>query len=435
MPLIPWRDIWPEVRDVLVHAQRGATVAELLPELQRRTGFPITARKLSDACQATEGCGPRSLIGSECSSQRYAVPPPPPSTDPAPPPSPATSAVSTPHVAGFDSASFPGKGGQKLGGEPELATFAELMRLCKRGIPFGDLCDQLDMAPSRVRRLIDDARAVGYRVDIAGDVVAQREPEPSEVAQDVGVAPVVGDRFQIAVISDTHFGSKYCLRKQLKEFVRHAYDRGCRHVLHAGDMLDGCYRHGQWELTHHGVDDQIQDALDTLPRIDGLNYHYIAGNHDETFTAATGLDTGRLIQDRARASGRADLHYHGCRDALLKLGTVKIELWHPRSGKAYSLSYHLQNYIRDMPAASGRKPDLIFAGHWHTAVYFEQRGIHACGCPTFQGGGSAFGKSLSGAPSIGGLIVSWELTQHGTLRRVAVERSSYYDVEHYREVA
>lgn len=418
--LVDWDDAWPIAREVIIRAPRGTLVSDLLPEICARTGYPITTEKLNKACNAREGCGPRSLMGSERSGQRYAVPPPPPSeTDPAPGPS----GPSGPSVA---------KSTTETG---HLANYDELMRLCRRGVQFGDLCDRLDMSPRRVRELIKTAQEEGYRVDVAGDVVAQREPEPEDGAQDIGVAPVVGGRYTVAVISDTHFGSKYCMREQLRDFVHSAYDRGCRQVLHAGDMLDGCYKHGMWELSHHGVDDQISDALETLPELDGLAYHYTSGNHDETFTSSTGLDTGRLIEDRARSAGRTDLHYHGARDALLRLGTVKVELWHPRSGKAYALSYKLQNFLRDMPAATGRKPDILIAGHWHTFCYFEQRGVHAIAAPCWQGGGSSFGRSLGGAPSIGGLIVSWEQTAHGTLRRFAVERSSYYEVEHYREVA
>lgn len=416
--LVDWDDAWPVAREIIARAPRGTLVSDLIPEICARTGYPITTEKLNKACNAREGCCPRSLMGSERSQERYAVPPPPP-TDPVGP-SAATTPNQPPHLAAID-------GGQK--------DFDDLMRLCKRGVPFGELCDKLDMSPRRVRALIGEAQAEGYQVDVAGDVVAQREPEPEDDAQDVGVAPVVGGRYTVAVISDTHFGSKYCMREQLVDFLHAAYDRGCRHVLHAGDMLDGCYKHGMWELSHHGVDDQISDALETLPRLEGMHYHYTAGNHDQTFTNSTGLDTGRLIEDRARAEGRTDLHYHGARGALLKFGTVKVELWHPRSGKAYALSYKLQNFLRDMPAATGRKPDIIVAGHWHTFCYFEQRGVHAIAAPCWQGGGSSFGKSLGGAPSIGGLIVSWDLTAHGTLRNVAVERSSYYEVEHYREIA
>jgi predicted phosphodiesterase len=205
-------------------------------------------------------------------------------------------------------------------------------------------------------------------------------------------------------------------------------------VLHAGDILDGCYDHGRWELSHHGLDKQIDDAIETLPRLDGLRYVAISGNHDETFTKSTGMDTGRAIVDRFRSEGRTDLEYVGPRGAMLRLGGVRIELWHPRqTSAAYSLSYRLQNKIRD--TSVGRKPDLLLAGHWHTSVYLEQRGVHALACGTFQGGGSAFSKSLGGAPSIGGTLISWETTEHGTLRRVAVERSAYYENEAPREIA
>jgi UDP-2,3-diacylglucosamine pyrophosphatase LpxH len=313
--------------------------------------------------------------------------------------------------------------------------FEDLMRHCKRGVGFEELCDRLNMPPSRVRGLISEAQAAGYRVDFAGDVVAQREPKPAETIVDIGIAPIVGGRHYIGVIGDIHAGSKFFKRAQMVEFIRRAFDEGVRHMFITGDLLDGCYDHGRWELSHHGIDDQTTDLLETLPRIEGLSYHYITGNHDETFTRSTGLDTGRSIMDRARSEGRTDLYYYGCRGGLLKMGTVKVELWHPKPGKAYALSYQLQNKIRDMPAATGRKPDILIAGHWHTFCYFEQRGIHAIASPCWQGGGSSFGKSLGGAPSIGGLIVSWKLTEHGTLRRVRVEREAYYDVEHYREVA
>jgi UDP-2,3-diacylglucosamine pyrophosphatase LpxH len=318
---------------------------------------------------------------------------------------------------------------------PRGVKYESLVRLVRNGALFEDLCNRLRMCPNDVRALIDEARQAGYQIDVAGNIVAQVSPPARDVATDVGVAPIVGGRSVVGVIGDIHAGSKYFLRAQLQDFIARAYDKGVRHMLVPGDLLDGCYKHGLFELSHHGVDDQADDLLDTLPMLSGLDYHYVTGNHDETFTALTGMDTGRLIEDRAFRRGRTDMHYHGCRGGLLRLGGVKVELWHPRKGKSYALSYHLQKCIESIPAASGRKPDILIAGHWHTFCYFEQRAVHAIASPCWQGGGSSFGKSLGGAPSIGGLIVSWELTAHGTLRNVAVERSSYFEVEHYREVA
>lgn len=308
-----------------------------------------------------------------------------------------------------------------------VARLAQLTRAKSRTVI--ELADALDVSPKRLKELVDSAKSQGYRVDFAGDSVAWREPE--QRTHDVGIAQVQGTHCAL-VISDTHFGSKYCLREQLIDCVTRAYGMGARDVLHAGDILDGCYAHGRWELSHHGVDEQIQDAFDTLPQLDGLRYHAITGNHDETFTRDTGLDTGRAIEDRFRSLGRSDFRCYDARGATLRIGGVKVALWHPRPGKSYALSYQLQNYIRDLPI--GAKPDILIAGHWHAWGLFEQRGVHALMGGTFQGGGSAFSKSLGGAPSIGGTLLRWGTTEHGTIRELDVKRFAYYEGERVRDV-
>lgn len=320
--------------------------------------------------------------------------------------------------------------GREQAGEAER--LAALLKATKRPVSFARLCDVLDLSPSKVRLLVEDARAKGYTIGVAGDEIGWKEPEP-EVDAVSNVLPATSGRTIVGVISDTHFGSRYCLRKQIQDFIHLAYDAGARIILHAGDIVDGVYDHGRWELSHHGLEDQIQDALDTLPQLDGLRYIAITGNHDETFWKLTGYDTGRAINEAARGAGRSDIECVGARGAMLRVAGAKVELWHPKKGGAYALSYHLQNKIRD--TGLGHKPDILLAGHWHTSVYLEQRGVHALACGTFQGGGSAFSKSLGGAPSIGGTLLSWETTEHGTLRRVAVERVAYYEQEAPREVA
>lgn len=311
------------------------------------------------------------------------------------------------------------------------SSFEPLLRATRKPITFAKLCDTLDLSPLKVRRLVNDAQAAGYSVQVAGDAIGWQEPEP--VQKEREVLPTTGKRTIVGIMSDTHFGSKYCLRKQIRDFIQLAYDAGVRIILHSGDMLDGIYDHGRWELSHHGLEEQIQDCLDTLPQLEGLRYLFITGNHDSTFWKQTGYPTGLAIQNAAERAGRTDLEYVGACGAMLKVCGAKVELWHPKKSGAYSLSYHLQNKIRD--TALGHKPDILLAGHWHTSVYLEQRGIHALACGTFQGGGSEFGKSLGGAPSIGGTLLSWETTEHGTLRRVSVERVAYYEQEQPREVA
>jgi predicted phosphodiesterase len=304
----------------------------------------------------------------------------------------------------------------------------KLVQLTKRGpMEFQDMCDKLDLSPSKTRGLIVQAREMGIKVHVEHDHVGIKLPGPEERVRTIGIAPVVGERQKIAVISDTHLGSKYCLRDQLRDFVHHAYDQGVREILHPGDVLDGMYRHGIYEVSHVGLDEQARDLYETLPRLKGLNYRAITGNHDFTFTESSGVDVGVYLENYFKKHGREDLHFYGNRGAFLRVKGAVVHLWHPRSGVSYARSYAIQKHIEKY--ASGEKPNILLCGHWHVYCHVYERGVHGLACPTFQGGGSAFSKSLGGAPAIGGLMLSWELTEHGTVRNFAVEKRSYFEVE------
>jgi predicted phosphodiesterase len=310
-----------------------------------------------------------------------------------------------------------------------------LTQLMKRHpISFQELCDRLDMSPARTRQLLDEARKQGMQLRVENDHVGMT---PTHVEDDrvkeVGIAPVVGERQKVAVISDTHLGSKYCLRDQLKEFIHYAYDQGVREILHPGDVLDGMYKHGIFEVSHTGLDAQAQDLFEVLPKLPGLNYRCVTGNHDFTFTESIGVDVGEYLSRYFRDNGRKDIHFYGNRGAFLRIKGALVHLWHPRSGVSYARSYALQKHIEKY--SSGEKPNILLAGHWHVYCHVYERGVHGIACPTFQGGGSAFSKSLGGAPAIGGLLLSWDLTEHGTIRSFVIEKRSYFEVEQPHRVA
>lgn len=295
-------------------------------------------------------------------------------------------------------------------------------------MPFADLCDRLDLSPRRARELVESATAAGLQVHLENDHIGVAQSGRDDRVQEISpVTPTVGAVQRFAVISDTHAGSKYVLRDQLKDFVRYAYDQGIRDILHPGDVLDGCYRHGIFELTHTGADDQCQDALETLPQLPGLRYHFITGNHDFTFQERSGFSIGQHIVNYFRDNGRDDVTFYGDRSAYLNVGGAVVHLWHPKVGTAYARSYSIQKKIESYSAI---KPQILLIGHWHIFCYIYERGIHGVACPTFQGGGSAFGKSLAGpAPALGGLILEWQLTEHGTIRNFNIETRFYFEKE------
>lgn len=305
--------------------------------------------------------------------------------------------------------------------------------LTKKGpIDFHALCDKLDLPPAKAQKVIDEALKLGVKVHVEHNHVGIRHPEPDDRVRAIGVTPVMGERQKVAVISDTHLGSKYCLREQLVEFIHYAYDQGVREILHPGDVVDGCYRHGMWEVSHSGLDEQARDLYETLPALPGLTYHAITGNHDFTFTEQIGADVGHFLSNYFQERGRKDLHFYGNRGAFLKIRGAVVHLWHPKSGAGYARSYAIQKHIEKY--SSGEKPNILLTGHWHVFCHVYERGVHGIACPTFQGGGSAFSKSLGGAPAIGGLILSWDVTKDGTLRSFVLEKRSYFEFEQPRSV-
>jgi hypothetical protein len=315
---------------------------------------------------------------------------------------------------------------------------ARFVTIAAKGGTLEELCDRFDSSPKKIKELIGIAKKQGFRIDVVGDHVGfvPRAPVPGE--RRVVASP--GEENVFAVASDIHVGSKYFLEECFVDFVTRAYkEDGVRTVFGPGDVLDGCYRHSKWEEKHHGFQDQAAHAAKIFPKLPGLKYVMIAGNHDETFEKESGMDVCKALEGVFRSAGRDDLQMLGARGAYVRYGArganqrgVLVELWHPLGGAAYAVSYQLQRHVENYGV--GQKPDFCFGGHTHQQVYCVRRGVHCFWSGTFHGGGGSFSKALGGAQSIGGWIVRYKQTRDGTVRDVAPTWRSYYEVEDVREL-
>ena len=304
----------------------------------------------------------------------------------------------------------------------------DLVRLTRKGpVTLMDLCNELETYPGDIKRLVELASARHIRIEIADGRVGLPPSAVRDDTQILDVSPVLPGMHQVGVISDTHLGSKYCLRSYLREAVQAMYDQGVRVILHPGDVLDGCYHHGKWELSHHGLEDQVTDLFETLPHLPGLTYHFITGNHDETFWKDTGANVGAYMQNYFEMRGRKDLIFHGDRGAFLRYQGCAFHLWHPMTSAGYAVSYGLQKKVESY--SPGMKPNVLLVGHWHQQCYVRVRGVDAIACPTFQGSGSRYSASLRGGVSIGALRLQWELTADGTIRTMNLQPRFYFELE------
>jgi len=323
-------------------------------------------------------------------------------------------------------------------GDDDEALIEEIVRMTKRdAVSLEEACDRLDMPPKRVRELVERASKGGKRIEFDGNHFGWR-PNIASWSPIEAMIQQPGPERIFASCSDIHIGSKTHLRDQLEDFVEHAYSLGVRAILNPGDTFDGNYSFSVWEQNARGFDEQVNLGAQILPKRPGLVWHLIEGNHDQTLGEKAGISVGPAVVDVFRRHGRTDIQYWGARGAQLKVGApgdkrgVVIDMWHPGKGPAYALSYKLQKKVESY--SPGQKPDILLTGHWHQSCYFNQRGIHAHSCGTFQGGGSAYGKSLVGAPSIGGWIIRYALTEDGTIRDYSPKWRSYYEHEQPRDV-
>ena len=296
-----------------------------------------------------------------------------------------------------------------------------------------DLCNKLDVSPAKLRQLLKEAGEAGYAIKLGAEHIGIGHADTDDV-HELEVPPTTKGRYKIGVLSDLHAGSKYALRPQTRDCVNRMFKAGVRDVLIVGDLLDGCYKHGEFELRYSGVEEQTQDLARMLPCIPGLRYHAITGNHDFTFSEKTGLNVGQYITGAFKDMGREDISFYGDRAATLAVGGTTVRLLHPSGSCSYAISYKLQKFVEAF--GSAEKPGILLVGHYHRSCYVYVRGVHTIACPTFQGPGSAFGKSLGlGAQAIGGLMLSWKLTEQKTLRHFRIETLNYFKHEQPKEIA
>ena len=226
---------------------------------------------------------------------------------------------------------------------------------------------------------------------------------------------------KIAVIGDTHLGSKYTQFKHLNDFYDVCKSEGVKDIYHVGDLTDGLkMRPGQeYELYVTSADDMIDDVIEKYPSRKGIVTHFITGNHDASIYKHVGYDIGKTISER-----REDMDYLGRDCAVINLTSkCTLELRHPWDGTAYSLSYKPQKMIEAMESDS--KPNILAIGHYHKAEYLFYRNVHAFQTGCFQGQ-TPFTRGKGISVHLGGWIITVRVMKDGSIKSIIPQFIPYY---------
>ena len=215
--------------------------------------------------------------------------------------------------------------------------------------------------------LIEILKQRGYRYEVIDGRITKTTPEK---ANDVYTIPNDLEHLKLLMISDTHLASKYDRLDILRYLYDQADKKGVDYVLHSGDLTEGRSNRDEqiYQLREASYTGQRDYVVEKYPKSD-IPTLLIAGNHDFWWIKRCGADICKDI-----ASRRDDIQYLGSDCEDLKIGKLKIRLFHGKGGNAYAKSYKLQKYLDAIPPEE--RPHILQAGHIHQAFYIKNGNTH-----------------------------------------------------------
>lgn len=240
--------------------------------------------------------------------------------------------------------------------------------LLKKKKSFVDICKELQLKDYEVIGLVNLMKQDGELIDyVNGELVRLKTPPKTN---DIYQVSTNSTHIPLLLISDTHLCSKYDRLDILRYLYDKAEDRGIKYILHSGDFTDGRSNRPEhiYELKETSYEGQVDYCVDKYPTFSGKTY-VISGNHDDWWYKSTGSEIVKAIAKR-----RDDIVYLGSDVADLKIGKLKIRLFHGKGGNAYAKSYKVQKYLDSIPLEE--RPHILQTGHVHQSFYMKQDDTH-----------------------------------------------------------
>ena len=244
----------------------------------------------------------------------------------------------------------------------------KLKYLINKKKSLAEICQELELKDYEVVGIVELLKQNGELIDfVNGEIVKLKKPVKNndvyEVKNDL-------EHLKLLLISDTHLCSKYDRLDILRYLYDKAEDLGVKHVLHSGDFTDGRSNRPEhvYELKEASFEGQIDYCVEKYPKFSGKTY-VIQGNHDNWWYKSSGSEILKPISKQ-----REDIAYLGPDVADMKIGNLKIRLFHGQGGIAYAKSYKIQKYLDTIPI--NEKPDILQTGHIHQAFYYKQDNTH-----------------------------------------------------------
>ena len=288
--------------------------------------------------------------------------------------------------------------------------------LIKKQKSFIEICNELQLKDYEVIGLIGLMKQDGELIDyVNGELVRLKTPPK---INDLYQVEASSSHIPLLLISDTHLCSKYDRLDILRYLYAKADERGVKHILHSGDFTDGRSNRPEhiYELREPSYEGQVDYCVEKYPTFDGKTY-VISGNHDDWWYKSTGSEIVKAI-----AKQREDIIYLGSDVADMKIGKLKIRLFHGKGGNAYAKSYKVQKYLDSIPLEE--RPHILQTGHIHQSFYMKQDDTH-CFQTSCLEDLTPFARSMGFANDKSVWWVDVEMNDRGQIQNITQELETF----------
>ena len=288
--------------------------------------------------------------------------------------------------------------------------------LVKKKKGFIEICNELQLKDYEVIGLIGLMKQDGELIDyVNGELV--RLKTPPEI-NDIYQVEASSSHIPLLLISDTHLCSKYDRLDILRYLYAKADERGVKHILHSGDFTDGRSNRPEhiYELKEPSYEGQVDECVEKYPTFNGKTY-VISGNHDDWWYKSTGSEIVKAIANR-----RDDIVYLGSDVADMKIGKLKVRLFHGKGGNAYAKSYKVQKYLDSIPLEE--RPHILQTGHIHQSFYMKQDDTH-CFQTSCLEDLTPFARSMGLANDKSVWWVDVEMNDRGQIQNITQELETF----------
>lgn len=230
--------------------------------------------------------------------------------------------------------------------------------------------------------------------------------------------------YEIAIISDMHWGSNYQMMDEFDLFIEEVRLRGIQTLLCCGDSIEGLMKRAGAEKERflHTTDDIMEYIEEHYP--DGFkNNILINGNHclslDEK---GDGFNFARNLC-KARPDLKCVTNPSKMAEPIEIDGGAKAILFHGSGNCSQNLTVRTRN-ITERLLSSGVDFSFGFFGHCHSSSSDYYLGKWAFSCDCFQSMSPYLAQKML-VPRIGGLILKYGVNKEKEVCNVIAENVIY----------